>query len=123
MRGRFKEYSGDEVKGINIVNLCLYSKSRLEEMQKISGGKLKLNEWIPMLNTLQLESEIDTSVFAGGQTENIVKSLEIFITYAKKSDLPQMITLVNHLLASIGSQSVDAAIEKANKYLEKLYRK
>jgi hypothetical protein len=123
MRGRFKEYSGDEVKGISLVNLCLYPKTKIRDMKERSGGNLRLDEWLPMLNTLQLESEIDLEIFKGSRVENITKSLQIFITHASKSDLPQMKTLVSHLKESLGKQSIEKAIKKADDYLEKLYSK
>jgi len=123
MRGRFKEYSGEEVKGINLVNLCLYTKPKVRDMEERSGGNLRFDEWLPMLNTLQLESEIDLEVFNGNRVENLIKSFEIFITHASKSDLPQMKTLVGHLKESLGKQSIEDAIKKADDYLDRLFSK
>ena len=40
MRGRFKQYSGNEVKGINIVNLNLIETNRYKQMNIRSGGQL-----------------------------------------------------------------------------------
>ena len=123
MRGRFKEYSGEEMKGINLVNLCLYTKNKIRDMGKRSGSNLRLNEWIPMLNTLQLESEIDLDEFIGTQAEKVYRAIEIFISFASKSDLPQMKKLVEHLIDSLGKQSIEEAIKKANEYLDKLLTK
>jgi len=75
------------------------------------------------LNTLQLESEIDLEVFNGNRVENLIKSFEIFITHASKSDLPQMKTLVGHLKESLGKQSIEDAIKKADDYLDRLFSK
>ena len=123
MRGRFKEYSGEEVKGINLVNLCLYTKPLVQDIKERSGGNLKFDEWMPMLNTLQLESEIDLEIFNGNRIANVQKSFEIFIQHASKSDMPQMKKLVSHLQESLGNQSVENAIEKADDYLEGLFAK
>ena len=123
MRGRFKEYSGEEVKGINLVNLCLYTKSKIRDMEERSDGIIRFDEWLPLLNTLQLESEINLEEFSGSRIENVNRSFEIFIEHASKSDLPQMEKLVSHLKKSLGKQSVEKAIKKADDYLDRLFAK
>ena len=120
MRGRFKEYSGDEVKGINLVNLRLYTKSMIKLMQEQAGCDLEFfGEWLPTLNTLQLESVIDLDELKGTRIEKVNKSLEIFMGYAAKSELPQMKILLQHLQESMGKQSIEEAIEKADNYLKR----
>ena len=120
MRGRFKEYSGDEVKGINLVNLRLYTKSMIKLMQEQAGCDLEFfGEWLPTLNTLQLESVIDLDELKGTRIEKVNKSLEIFMGYAAKSELPQMKILLQLLQESMGKQSIEEAIEKADNYLKR----
>jgi hypothetical protein len=120
MRGRFKEYSGSEVKGINIVNLNLSTDAFYQVMQTRSGGKMQ-EGWVNILNTYELDTAIDMSVFEGNQTDKILKVIEVFIVQARLSDLPQVKKLIQHLEASIGVQSIDDAIIKANDYLDRLY--
>ena len=122
MRGRFKEYSGDEVKGINLVNLMLYTPTKVKDMELRSEGNLRFDEWIPMLNTLELESEIYPNLFSGNRVEKVQKAIDIFIHHASKSELPQMNKLVTHLRESIGKQSIEKAIEKGDHFLEKFFK-
>ena len=123
MRGRFKEYSGSEVKGINLVNLRLYTKNKRKDMEEKAGCDLRFDEWLPMLNTLQLESEIDLDEFNGSRIENVSKAIEVFSLHARKSNLPQMKILLEHLKQSLGEQSIEDAIEKADDSWKKLNEK
>ena len=120
MRGRFKEYSGEEVKGINLVNLLLYTKSKIREMEERAGDDLRFDEWLPMLNTLQFESEVDLETFKGNRVENVTKAIQVFLLHASKSDLPQMKKLVENLTQSLDKQSLEDAIKKADDDWEKL---
>ena len=123
MRGRFKEYSGEEVKGINLVNLMLYTPAKIQEIRSRGFGEAleRFDEWHPALNTLQLESFIELYEIQGNRTEKLSKAIDIFISYASKSDLPQMKKLVSHLEESVGKQSLEDAFLQADKYLEKLF--
>jgi len=120
MRGRFKDYSGDEVKGVNIVNLNLSTKEHYKAKFARSGGSLK-KEWLVLLNTYQLETDFDMSIFQGNQEKNVSVAIDLFISHAKKSPVPQMKKVITHLQESIGKQSIQSTIEKANDYFDKLY--
>lgn len=121
MRGRFKEYSGEEVKGLSLVNLRLYTQELIKDAEERGlGGCIIFDKWVPALNTLQMESRIDLKEFKGNQIEKISKAIDIFLAHAEKSDLPQMRKLVEHLKESPQKQSIKDAIDKANEYLEKL---
>ena len=123
MRGRFKEYSGDEVKGINLVNLFLYTPEKIKDMRErgFSENTDKFDEWIPALNTLELESKVNLAEIEGSRTEKLSKAIEIFVSHASKSELPQMKRLVSHLQESFGMQSLQDAIDSADEHLKKLF--
>lgn len=119
MRGRFKYYSGEEVKGINIVNLCCYDAEYIEAMIKNSGHGIR-EEWLNLLNTYEYELEMDFKIFSGTNEQNIIKSIEIFVQYASLLNVPAMNALVQHTKESIGINSIEKAIEKSEKELEKI---
>jgi len=114
MRGRFKEYSGEEVKGINIVCLHVITPTKLAEIQRTTPG-IKLDEWDPTPNVLERDTVISLDEFNGTRKENVQRALEIFADHAGESDLPQMKKLVEHLKHSFGRQSLDEAIENAER--------
>lgn len=119
MRGCFKEYSGNEVKGINIVNLCLYSPDYVETMRVNSGHGLQAG-WLNLLNTYQYELELELDLFDGDQQESIIKSIESFIEHASLLDIPAMNTLVEHVKESLGVNSIEHAVARAAKEMEKI---
>jgi len=126
MRGRFKEYSGDEVKGVNLVNLRLFTPQKMQELEKRAaraGGSIQLDDWKFMLNSLELESEIDPNEFSGVRTEKVDKAIEIFLRYAEKSELPQMKTLVSHTVESRNIELIKKSMEKADKRWKKFQEK
>ena len=120
LRGRFKQYSGNEVKGINIVNLNLIETNRYKQMNIRSGGQLK-KEWIVLLNTYEFETDFDPAIFKGNRTDKLSKAIEVFLEYAKLSNLPQMEKIVEHLHNSIGIQSLQDAIKKADECYQQLH--
>lgn len=111
MRGRFREYSGDEVQGISLVNFCLYSPGYVAKMK--SGSALK-QEWLNLLNTYHYELEYDLSQFSGTREENIYQAIELFLKHAEELKVPAMENLVAHAKQSIGVQSLSKAIAKAD---------
>jgi len=115
MRGRFKEYSGEEVKGINIVLLYAITPTELAARNLRMSSESLLNEWLPLGNVLLRETEISLDAFNGTRKENVQRALEIFADHAGESDLPQMKKLVEHLKHSFGRQSLDEAIENADR--------
>ena len=119
LRGHFQEYSGEEVKGINLVNLRLYTKSKLQQMEAIAGCKLHLNEWTPMLNALQLEDTIDLNDITGARSNKIIKAIQIFSSYASKSHLPQLKRLAANINASVSEDAILSAIKRAEEYTNK----
>ncbi|MGS2724730.1 hypothetical protein ACVBEJ_13390 [Porticoccus sp. GXU_MW_L64] len=119
MRGRFKEYSGPEVKGVNIVNLNLHTPDNYKEMKERSKVPLK-NKWIKLLNTYEFDTEFNHGQFQGMQKDKIKSAFDLFISCAELSDLPQMSKLVGHLRESFGNQSIDDAVAKTDEYLRKL---
>jgi len=122
MRGRFKDYAGDEVKGIQLVNLCCYSPMHAEMMRANSGHDLE-SRWVNLLNTYRFDLELDLELFNGSQEQNIVKAIELFIDCASSLNIPSMVNLVAHTKESIGVNSIEKAIEKNRKEAEKSKQK
>ena len=114
MRGRFRQYSGAEVKGINIVNISLYHP---DYIKKFPGTETK-NEWLTMSNTYNLESKLDLRLFKGDQQNQILKAINYFIEKAELSDLPQMKGLAIDTRQSIGKISIVDSIKKANDFYQ-----
>ncbi len=124
MRGQFKEYSGEDVKGLSLVNLRLYSQEFIANVEAEGHiGQFRFDIWVPMLNTLQLESVIDVNEIKGSRKEKVTWGIEIFLKHAEKSDLPQMKKLAKHLKEAQGIQHIEDAIKKADEYIEKLHAK
>ncbi|NQZ07377.1 MAG: hypothetical protein HRT35_09485 [Algicola sp.] len=114
MRGRFKQYSGAEVKGINIVNISLYHPDYIKKFPSIEAK----NEWLTVLNTLNLEANLDLRLFKGDQQNQILKAINYFIEKAELSDLPQMKRLAVDTRQSIGKISIVDSIKKANDFYQ-----
>ena len=121
MRGRFKEYSGEEVKGINIVNLICYSPEYARIVKANSGHGIR-SEWVNLLNTYHYELELDLSVFNENQEQNIIKAIKIFIEHASLLNVPAMNVLVQHTKESLGKNSIPKAIANAAKEMEKAWQ-
>lgn len=119
MRGRFKAYSGPEVKGINIVNLCLC------ELMTFQRHKMSSSEtsWHPMMNTYQQKSVFDFQRLQGTREERVGILIDVFAQEAEKSLLPQMQMLVRHIKESKGKSSINDSIQRADEYLKALHER
>ncbi|WP_334016210.1 hypothetical protein [Alteromonas sp. S167] len=105
MRGRFKSYSGIEVKGINIVN-CNFREA---------GFKCS-DTWETLLNTHQIELPFVPKMFVGEQVTQVITGIKYFCEIAKNSPLPQVKLISEHALESLTDQKILEAIEKADEY-------
>jgi hypothetical protein len=114
MRGRFKAYSGPEVKGINIVNLFLCEGALPHEHAAFE------EVWSPLLNTYQRNVTFDFERLGGTREEQIGILIDVFTQHAEDSLLPQMQTLVRHIKESKGKTSIDGAIQRGDDYLRAL---
>lgn len=112
MRGRFASYSGPEVKGLNIVNLFLFDPA-LRSQRLCDGWKAELNMYLR-------RTEFDFMDLAGSRSEKLALLLDVFAREAQRSTLPQMRTLVSHLIESRGKASLNDAINKGDEYLRDL---
>lgn len=119
MRGRFKSYSGPEVKGISLVNLCCYSPEYAKMMRANSSSDL-MTKWVGLLNTYEYELELDLTQFDGNQKKNISKAIDLFVEHASSLDVPAMNMLVKHAKESVKDELLDRAIDKSEKELKKI---
>jgi len=105
MRGRFKMYSGNEVKGVNIVNCNL-----------MDVGFEGSNKWETLLNTHQIELPLELKMLQGDRISQITKGIEFFCQVAATSPIPQVKLISTQALESMTSQRIEKAIEKADEY-------
>lgn len=108
MRGRFKMYSGPEVKGLNIVNLFLCDDGALGT----TAAYYNKRGWHREMNMYQRKVIFDFSILRGTQEDLIEILIDVFTRYAEDSSLPQMQTLVRHIKESIGRISIPDVIER-----------
>lgn len=114
MRGRFKLYSGEEVKGTVLVNYSVYSKSYIDMYQEHSGRIFKLNEWTKSLNTLDLDTEIALEELTGTRADKVGRALDMFSQSAASSDFPQLRLMARHIGDSNKKQAIEEAIKKSD---------
>lgn len=119
MRGRFKAYSGPEVKGISIVNLCCYSPEYVDMMWANSDSDL-MTRWVGLLNAYEYEFEIDLKLFDGNQKNNVSKAIDLFVEHASSLDVPAMNLLVKHTKESVRGEFLDRAIDNAETEMKKI---
>lgn len=110
MRGRFKLYSGHEVKGVNIVNINL-------SPSKFSNS----HEWYTIGNTHQVEVNLDLRKFKGNRQKRVQTAIICFCELAKKSPLPQVQLLREQALEFKTSERVADAIKASDAYLQQVY--
>jgi hypothetical protein len=115
MRGRFKSYSGPEVKGINIVNLFLYENT----VAKAKESSIKAL-WAPLMNTYVGNVIFDFQRLSGSRSLRIETLIDVFSREAAKSNLPQMQMLVRHVEETKGKISIEDAINRGDAYLKAL---
>jgi hypothetical protein len=108
MRGRFRNYTGPEVKGVAIANLNLV-ESHLQRDK--SGPTWKA--WTAVLNTYQYDVEFDYSKLTGTTHDKINLLIDTFLKYAARSPLPQMKILVEDIQRSRATIDVGSIIERA----------
>lgn len=111
MRGRFKNYSGTEVKGINIVNLICGSERYYDKYLSVHG-----DDWKAELNAYNLRIPYDLSQMKGTQEEKLLMALKLFESYAVESDLPQIQKLCEDLNESYKTIDINQAIANAKEY-------
>ena len=110
MRGRFRSYSGNETKGVNIVNLILHkNKNDYDELSQIRKGG-----WIVLLNTYEYNIHFDYSKLIGSREEKLYILIEVFIEMASKSKLKQMEILCSHIRSSYGVVNMTKVIKSAD---------
>ena len=114
MKGRFKAYSGPEVKGANIVNLFLCEPA---VSHKHSASQIV---WHRMMNTYQRKVAFDFNQLRGTREERVGILIDVFAQHARDSLLPQMQTLVRHIHESKEKISIDEAIRRGDEYLRAL---
>lgn len=110
MRGRFKMYSGPEVKGVNTVNCNL-----------MSSNYECSNKWETIANTHNIERHLELRLFQGNRIEQVTQGILYFSEIAKESPLPQVQLIKEQALESISNQKVEMAIEKADEYFAYIY--
>jgi|VirMetMinimDraft_7_1064189.scaffolds.fasta_scaffold01511_5 hypothetical protein len=113
MRGKFKLYSGDEVKGINIVNLHFHtpnSANRIRSKRK----DWKCLSWSVGLNTYDCDVEKEFSYFKGSRTNKVKMAIDLFLECAQFSPFPQMATLIAETKSSVNDVLIENAVNKAD---------
>jgi len=117
MRGRFREYSGAEVKGVNIVNLYLYEEPVL---MKSLNPNCRRPVWRRCRNTYEFPVIFDYSKLTGTTEEKLQLLVNTFIKFGGKSELPQMKRLVGHIRESRGKIDLKSIFDKAMDYKRRL---
>ena len=117
MRGRFREYSGAEVKGVNIVNLYLYEESVLRESLDTNCSRPVWRAW---LNMYEFHVLFDYSKLTGTTEEKLRLLINTFIKFGRKSKLPQMKRLIDHIIESRGKIDLKSVFDKATDYRRSL---
>ncbi len=113
MRGRFKEYSGPEVKGINIVNLHLWNADDTKQAFP--------PHWVDVGNVHQKVIAFDFRGLAGTPAEKLKTLIDLFIREAADSPKPQMQRLVRHIEESQARIPLDGVFERAAEYRKALH--
>lgn len=119
MRGHFKDYSGPDVRGLNIVNLFLY-EPRLFAAHRIPvfpGWHSEMNMYCRKI-AFQF-----TKLSRGSRSQRLGRLIDIFLHEAQRSELPQMRRLVDHMREAKGKVSLDTAIQRGDEYFEALRRR
>ena len=110
MRGRFRRYSGPEVKGVSLVNLTLFEKGLLS--RKRYAHMYARGRWTTLLNDCGCDVEFDYSGLVGTIQEKNEILVDTFIKYASRSRLPQMKALVADIRSSRNSIDYTAIIKR-----------
>jgi hypothetical protein len=98
MRGRFRRYSGPQVKGVSLVNLFLFEKGLLSRQRY--AHMYARGRWTTLLNDCGCDVEFDYSGLVGTTREKNEILVDTFIKYASRSRLPQMKALVADIRSS-----------------------
>jgi uncharacterized protein (DUF4213/DUF364 family) len=114
MRGNFKLYSGNEVKGVNLVNLICHSTASEVKLMETSQN-WKTEEWQIGLNTYNCTIAKDFNIFTGSRANKVTQAINLFLEIAKLSDLPQMNTLIRQVNEKLNDSLIEKAIVKADK--------
>ena len=114
MRGRFREYSGTEMKGVNIINLHLWDAS--------NPLAFRSSSWNTSLNVYEKHALLDFKKLVGTRAEKLLLLIDTFVTEALDSDKPQVKKLLAHIEESRGRISADAAIQSADEHFIELQK-
>jgi hypothetical protein len=117
MRGRFKEYSGVEMKGINIVNLHLHNCQRSPDSGPVHGDQVV---WAEILNVYQKHIHFDFNLLVGTREEKISYLVDTFVLQAEDSPKPQMQKLIQHVKECKGLIDIKEVIQRAEAYMTQL---
>lgn len=114
MRGRFKEYSGEEMKGINIVNLPLHNCQTSSDSGPIDCGPVV---WAEVLNVHQKHVHFDFNLLVGTQEQKISHLVDTFVLQAHDSPKPQMQKLIQHIKECRGLIDMKEIIQRAEAHM------